>query len=215
MPEKFVVRESFDAEESDELSVHVGEVVVKVEDDNITEDWMKVFCIDNPKKFGVVPQQVLQHYDTPRVQLVALPDIGSSPSSAKGRGSPPAKEPPAQAPPSQARVPDKAKPDAQPDTFKLTQNLLSSAQTAGSQAAPSSNAFQDLFYKHEEYFRNMTAKRERCFRKLEDTLATTSGEIRSCKEQNERLKQQAADLERLVTAEREKWLAQLEGITKH
>ncbi|GCA62869.1 hypothetical protein KIPB_006323, partial [Kipferlia bialata] len=89
----------------------------------------------------------------------------------------------------------------------------STAPAATTEALPAS--FQEMFARHDAYFKQVVQQREESFKKLEGALSAASQEIAMCREKNSKLTQRIVELDNVIEEERRRWRERLDSEKKH
>eukprot|EP00708_Paratrimastix_pyriformis_P004560 GAFH01003455.1.p2 GENE.GAFH01003455.1~~GAFH01003455.1.p2 ORF type:complete len:150 (+),score=45.99 GAFH01003455.1:459-908(+) len=75
-------------------------------------------------------------------------------------------------------------------------------------------SFNEMFARHEHYFKQVMRQREESFKKLESAMQAAAQDIHQCQEKNAKLSQRIMDLDGLIEEERKRWKERLEAEKK-
>lgn len=67
------------------------------------------------------------------------------------------------------------------------------------------STFKAILEKHEAYFENVAKKREESFAKINSSIGEASAELVRCRERNTAIREQIAELDNMIAAERTRW----------
>ncbi|KAE8304529.1 hypothetical protein GL50803_0011151 [Giardia duodenalis] len=67
------------------------------------------------------------------------------------------------------------------------------------------STFKAILEKHEAYFGNVAKKREESFAKISSSIGEASTELARCRERNTAIREQIAELDTMIAAERARW----------
>lgn len=201
----------------------------QLEDQQKVADYLKTF--DETDALGGLPADSGPTASAGGVPAVGTPEAPTAPAAAAGPGAAASPPPPADAsataspatPPAtdQTRI---SMPSAVPAASRASVTRpgiggsLSTTPrrpvTLTPRAAVASESFNELFARHEHYFRQVMKQREDTFKKLEQAMQAASKDIASCQEKNQKLAQRIADLDGLIEEERKRWKERLEAEKK-
>lgn len=86
--------------------------------------------------------------------------------------------------------------------------------SATPRTAANAESFNEMFARHEHYFKQVMKQREETFKKLESAMQSAAKDIASCQEKNAKLAQRITDLDALIEEERKRWKERLEAEKK-
>lgn len=93
-------------------------------------------------------------------------------------------------------------PTVSEDAHSKISDAASSGMAFGGTLA---STFKAILEKHETYFENVAKKREESFAKISASIGEASAELARCRERNTAIREQIAELDSTIAAERARW----------
>jgi len=228
----------FDGNNEAEIEhVAEGDIVIALPQEK-RDDWILVVTLKTPRKRGYVPITFLKDVASSK----AVEYFKQFDDTDGDSGAPPTTAAPSSTPPSSSTAP--SAPALSPLSSSLGRKPFTPASTslstpsarmglasnlrarsrfptpgAGSRTplaarGSTGESFNEMFARHEHYFKQVMKQREESFKKLEMAMQAAAQDIRQCQEKNNKLSQRIVDLDGLIEEERKRWKERLEAEKK-
>eukprot|EP00771_Trimastix_marina_P001139 gnl/Trimastix_PCT/2186.p1 GENE.gnl/Trimastix_PCT/2186~~gnl/Trimastix_PCT/2186.p1 ORF type:complete len:271 (+),score=58.07 gnl/Trimastix_PCT/2186:35-814(+) len=228
----------FNGSDSSELTCQENDIVVslKTTDESMKNDWVLCMMQNNTDLKGHVPKSYLE--EIPPAQAAEyLQDLPGSPAeplpepSVESLSPRPSVSGAPQGPSSvlSAAISQQSTPPSL-NTSGFRTKFAGTALSTGMRRSGSSRlrdgpgrlstrtvtgeSFNEMFARHEHYFKTVMKQREETFKKLELNMSSAAKEIQQCQEKSAKLTQRIVDLDRLIEEERKRWKDRLDAEKK-